>query len=122
MQNFSTRLADAIARSGKSKGSLAAHCGVALSTVSRWIGGMPPKAEMMERIACFLGVDAKWLLTGLKESKAETCLRLMEESPSCRIPEESHEASIRRMEEALTRMAGAIEDLTRLMRDDISSR
>jgi transcriptional regulator with XRE-family HTH domain len=64
MQNFSTRLAEAIAKSGKSKGALAASTGVALSTVSRWLGGTIPKAEAIARIAKFLGVDAKWLLSG----------------------------------------------------------
>ena len=64
MQNFSSRLAEAIAKSGKSKGGLAASVGVALSTVSRWLGGTVPKAETIARIAAVLSVDAKWLLTG----------------------------------------------------------
>lgn len=64
MQNFSDRLAEAIFLSGKSKGALATSTGVALSTVSRWLGGTTPKAETLEKIAKFLGVDAKWLLTG----------------------------------------------------------
>jgi transcriptional regulator with XRE-family HTH domain len=64
MQNFPTRLAEAIAKSGKSKGALAATLGVALSTVSRWLGGTVPKAETLARIAAVLSVDAKWLLTG----------------------------------------------------------
>lgn len=64
MQNFSTRLAEAIAKSGKSKGALAANAGVALSTVSRWLGGTIPKADTLGVAAQFLGVSAKWLLTG----------------------------------------------------------
>lgn len=64
MQNFPQRLADAIRRSGKRKGALAEHCGVALSTVSRWLGGSEPSAEHVTEIAGFLGVDAKWLMFG----------------------------------------------------------
>lgn len=64
MQNFSDRLAQAILHSGKAKGTLAADCGVALSTVSRWLGGAIPKAETVALIAKSLGVDAKWLLAG----------------------------------------------------------
>jgi transcriptional regulator with XRE-family HTH domain len=64
VQNFSNRLAQAITASGKPKGALAAHAGVALSTVSRWMAGTVPKAETLDLIASFLGVDAKWLLTG----------------------------------------------------------
>lgn len=64
MQTFSQRLAEAIAKSGKSKGSLASSAGVALSTVSRWLGGTVPKADTLDAVAHFLGVNAKWLLTG----------------------------------------------------------
>lgn len=60
-EDFSAHLAIAIAKSGKSKGALAAHCGVALSTVSRWLNGSLPKVNKVEVIARFLGVDAKWL-------------------------------------------------------------
>lgn len=70
MQKFSTRLAEAIAKSGKSKGALAASTGVALSTVSRWLGGAVPKAETIANIANFLGVDAKWLLLGESEERS----------------------------------------------------
>ncbi len=64
MQNFSKRLAEAIAKSGIPKGELAKRIEVALSTVSRWLGGAIPKAETIARLAAVLGVDAKWLLTG----------------------------------------------------------
>ncbi len=78
MQNFSTRLSEAIAKSGKSKGALAASTGVALSTVSRWLGGTTPKAEAITRIAKFLSVDAKWLLTGEPSKHALDKLALAE--------------------------------------------
>ncbi|MEP2776784.1 MAG: helix-turn-helix transcriptional regulator [Luteolibacter sp.] len=66
---FTERLAVAIAKSGKSKGSLAKHCGVALSTVSRWLKGSIPKADTILEIATFLGVDAKWLFPTSNELK-----------------------------------------------------
>jgi transcriptional regulator with XRE-family HTH domain len=70
VQNFAQRLGVAISSSGKSKGALAADAGVALSTVSRWCSGVVPKAETLDQIARFLGVDAKWLLTGEGASSA----------------------------------------------------
>lgn len=60
--NFSARLSIAIARSGNPKGDLAAHCGVALSTVSRWLSGTQPKPATLVKIAEFLSVDPLWLL------------------------------------------------------------
>lgn len=54
----------AIKKAGKPKGALAEHCGVALSTVSRWLSDTEPKADAVMRISEFLGVDAKWLMTG----------------------------------------------------------
>lgn len=69
---FSERLAVAIAKSGKSKGSLAKHCEVALSTVSRWMKGSIPKADTVVEIAKFLGVNAKWLLSGSGQAMLTT--------------------------------------------------
>jgi transcriptional regulator with XRE-family HTH domain len=66
--NFSKRLAIAISHSGKSKGALAKHCEVALSTVSRWLSGATPKAHAVTKIAEFLSVDANWLLAGKSEN------------------------------------------------------
>jgi len=76
VQNFAHRLGVAISSSGKSKGALAADAGVALSTVSRWCAGVIPTAETLDQIAQFLGVDAKWLLSGEgppASSPAKTC-------------------------------------------------
>ena len=64
MQNFSERLAHAIKIAGKPKGDLANHCGVALSSVSRWLGGTVPRAEVALEIAQFLGVNVNWLIYG----------------------------------------------------------
>jgi transcriptional regulator with XRE-family HTH domain len=57
------RLEMALARQRRTKGALAAHLGVALSTVSRWRHSMP-LAETVQATADWLGVDAKWLMTG----------------------------------------------------------
>ena len=46
-----------------SKGALAAHLGVATSTVSRWRDAMP-RADTIQKTAEWLGVDANWLMTG----------------------------------------------------------
>ena len=62
-QNYFQRLETALIAKRRSKGDLAAHLGVALSTVSRWRVAMP-KAETVMETAAFLGVDAKWLMTG----------------------------------------------------------
>lgn len=64
MQNFPSRLEEALKRAGLSKGALAAGTNVALSTVSRWFGGAVPKWETVYQIGNLLGVDANWLLTG----------------------------------------------------------
>ena len=68
-EDFSTRLAIAIARSGKFKGDLASHCGVALSTVSRWLKGARPKPATIAQIAQFLGVDPLWLVGEADDQK-----------------------------------------------------
>lgn len=69
MQNFAARLKTAIEDSGKPKGDLAAHCGVALSTVSRWLAGSVPGNETLEKIASFTGTDPIWLLTGVDRKR-----------------------------------------------------
>lgn len=123
MQNFSNRLAQSIAASGKPKGALAAHTGVALSTVSRWLGGTVPKAETLEEIAEFLGVDAKWLLTGQEEAGNagkfsipkfpgigdSACV--VREDPAIygEKPPETMEERMERMEREMGRLASALE-------------
>lgn len=64
MQNFSQRLAHAIRIADKPKGDLAKHCGVALSSVSRWLAGVTPRADVVKEIAAFLSADVNWLLYG----------------------------------------------------------
>lgn len=125
MQNFSNRLAQSIAASGKPKGALAAHTGVALSTVSRWLSGTVPKAETLEEIAEFLSVDAKWLLTGQEEAGNAGRFSIPKfpgigdsacsgrEDPAIsgeKPPEpETMEARMERMEREMGRMASALE-------------
>lgn len=63
MQNYFQRLELALVSRGKSKGDLAGHLHVALSTVSRWKRAAP-RASTIQDTADYLGVDAKWLFTG----------------------------------------------------------
>ncbi len=67
MQNFADRLKAAIEKSGKPKGDLAAHCGVALSTVSRWLSGSEPNRDTVAKISHFLEINPIWLLTGVDQ-------------------------------------------------------
>ncbi|MDP3851981.1 MAG: helix-turn-helix domain-containing protein [Luteolibacter sp.] len=112
MQNFSYRLEEAIQRSGKPKGELATHCGVALSTVSRWLAGSVPKAETLEIIAGFLGVSAKWLVFGGDDLASGAIVR---EDPAIyrtrARPELSLEEKVARMESLLAGMAEKLESL-----------
>jgi transcriptional regulator with XRE-family HTH domain len=62
-QNFSHRLKKSLPHG--SKGKLALFCGVEASTVSRWLSGQSvPGGEALFKIAEFLGVDAKDLMSG----------------------------------------------------------
>lgn len=71
VRNFADRLQEAIRKSGKPKGDLARHCGVALSTVSRWLAGTVPRMDMLRKIAGFLAVDETWLLIGRSSADSE---------------------------------------------------
>ena len=63
---YFNRLEQALALRHKTKGALALHLGIALSTVSRWREAVP-KAETVQATADWLSVDAKWLMTGKGE-------------------------------------------------------
>jgi transcriptional regulator with XRE-family HTH domain len=63
MPNYFQRLEKALQERGLSKGALATHLQVALSTISRWKRAMP-RAETVQKTADFLGVSAQWLMTG----------------------------------------------------------
>jgi len=113
MQNFSNRLAQSITASGKPKGALAAHTGVALSTVSRWIGGTIPKAETLDEIAAFLGVDAKWLLTGQPATAQSPAPPSSASSSALSAPPRfaSSQTADPELLALLTRIAGALEEI-----------
>lgn len=70
VQNYFDRLEQALAMRHRTKGDLATHLGVALSTVSRWRSAVP-RAETVHQMADWLGVDAKWLMTGEAKKKPE---------------------------------------------------
>jgi len=61
---FSERLEEALRLRGLPKSELATKMDVALSTVSRWCGGVEPHYNNILRIAKTLNVNAKWLHTG----------------------------------------------------------
>jgi len=77
-QNYFQRLEQALADQRRSKGALAAHLGVALSTVSRWREAIP-KADTVQQTADWLGVDAKWLMTGIKSENADYSSKVKED-------------------------------------------
>ena len=60
------RLAEALARTGKSKIELARFCGVSHPSVSNWFNGKTKElsASNALRAALFLGVNVEWLTTG----------------------------------------------------------
>lgn len=45
------------------------------------MGGAEPKAEMLERICGFLGVDAKWLLFGSETVQSSVQSSVLREEP-----------------------------------------
>lgn len=66
MQKYFQRLEQTLKEKNISKGALAQHLHVALSTVSRWRNGAP-RMETVQKTADFLGVSAQWLMTGETE-------------------------------------------------------
>lgn len=70
MQNYFQRLEHALTQRNLTKGALAAHLHVALSTISRWQRALP-RVETIQRTADFLGVSAQWLMTGEDDNLAK---------------------------------------------------
>jgi transcriptional regulator with XRE-family HTH domain len=98
--NYFHRLEEALHRQRKSKGALAAYLGVALSTVSRWRVAVP-KAETVQKTADWLGVDAKWLLTGEESENAESAGNV-KDLPEGEVKKEKLEARLDTLEKILT--------------------
>lgn len=100
----------------RSKSALAAHLGVALSTVSRWRVAMP-KADTIQKTADWLGVDAKWLMTGealKKPSDADGSPVVRDESygsPNDYRSQSAQFSETERMMELLSRIADALETI-----------
>jgi transcriptional regulator with XRE-family HTH domain len=62
---ISERIFDVLKRSGKKQADLAKHVGVRSNTVSDWKNkGINPSADLIPKIAEFLGVSCDYLLTG----------------------------------------------------------
>ena len=76
------RLAEALARTGKSKIELARFCGVSHPSVSNWFNGKTKElsAGNALRAALFLGVSVEWLTTG-KGSMESNVSGLHEDDP-----------------------------------------
>lgn len=62
--NFSDRLLDLMADSGKNQKELAAIFAVSEGTLINWKRGQLPKSEELLRISQFFGVQMEWLMTG----------------------------------------------------------
>ena len=60
------RLAQALARSGKTKIELARYCGVSHPSVTNWFNGRTKElaASNAMKAAAFMGVNVEWLTTG----------------------------------------------------------
>lgn len=71
MPNYFQRLEKTLQERDISKGALAKHLQVALSTISRWKRAMP-RAETVQKTADFLGVSAQWLMTGETENALQS--------------------------------------------------
>ncbi len=63
------RLAQALARSGKTKIELARYCGVSHPSVTNWFNGRTKElaASNAMKAAAFMGVNVEWLTTGQGE-------------------------------------------------------
>ncbi len=60
---FTNRLQAAFAATGTSREKLAAHLGVSLSTICRWLNGIcAPDVYQFQEIARFFGVSYDWFL------------------------------------------------------------
>jgi transcriptional regulator with XRE-family HTH domain len=69
VDNFSSRLSDAVARAGMTQQGFAERMGVSVPTAYRWMsGGMVPRKTMLFDMAKLLNVTPEWLQTGNAES------------------------------------------------------
>jgi transcriptional regulator with XRE-family HTH domain len=131
VQNFSDRLKSAITSSGKRKGALDVYCGVEPSTVTRWLNGTQPMTDSVLRMAEFLGVDAKWLMSGenaqpstypkepgigksanvVRDDTPIYRTRAVEAGGTPALPQESLDARVERLERLVASMADLLKNL-----------
>jgi len=62
--HFSSRLAEAVERDGRTKTAIAQGMNVHPPALSRWLGGVIPDPENLSKLAKALNVSVQWLLTG----------------------------------------------------------
>lgn len=70
MSSFSERFQQARASAGLSVQQIAKHFGVSVQSVYGWENGSLPRADRMENLADYLGVDLQWLTYGGDECKS----------------------------------------------------
>jgi transcriptional regulator with XRE-family HTH domain len=61
--HFSSRLAQAVEKDGRSKTAISQAMGAQPSALSRWLSGVIPDSENLTKLASCLGVSVQWLLT-----------------------------------------------------------
>lgn len=65
MDNFSSRLADAVQNSGLNRSEFAKRSGVGVAALGKWLSGkLMPKSAQLLSLAKTAGVSMEWLLTG----------------------------------------------------------
>jgi transcriptional regulator with XRE-family HTH domain len=62
--HFSSRLAEAVEKDGRTKTAIAKSMDTQPPALSRWLGGVIPDPENLSKLAKTLNVSVQWLLTG----------------------------------------------------------
>lgn len=62
--HFSSRLAEAVEKDGRTKTAIAQSMNTHPPALSRWLGGVIPDPENLSKLAKTLNVSVQWLLTG----------------------------------------------------------
>lgn len=64
MSDITDRITEELDYLGFSRADLSRGAGVSESTIRNWIRGTAPQAEMLYKVAKFLGVSLEYLITG----------------------------------------------------------
>ncbi len=72
MDNFPSRLADVVKKSGLTRSEFAKRSGVGVAALGKWLSGkLMPKSEQLLSLAKTSDVTMEWLLTGKETSGSE---------------------------------------------------